>query len=83
MKSLTNLEKENTSGGIAPMMLWVGVMCVSTLISTVVNSVATLCSTNNTNNTTGSNKTASVANNTTGYLRVSPYPNRSSIMMAI
>ncbi|GHU50560.1 hypothetical protein FACS189459_4660 [Bacilli bacterium] len=62
-------------------------MCASTLISTVVNGICTLSSQAHANDSTSSgsssNSSKYVTNKSTGYLRISPYPNRSSFMMDI
>ncbi|MDR0674981.1 MAG: hypothetical protein LBF36_01800 [Mycoplasmataceae bacterium] len=85
MKLMTEQDKKKTNGGIAPMLLWVIIMGVTMAISTITHTTTSIIEAKHANSNQPYKKKsqyyASKQNN--GYIRMSAYPSRSTMMTPI
>jgi hypothetical protein len=84
MKKMSVAVKKQTNGGIGPMMLWVLIMGVIMAVDTITNIAVTAKESSNSQNggsssTKSYSSSASKRNN--GYIRMSPFPARTAVMM--
>jgi hypothetical protein len=78
MKKINEQQKKELSGGIGPMMLWVGIMGAVMVAQTVTSIISSVCDHYDQNG--GNNKTGSSAyKKNSMYMRVSPFPARSAM----
>ncbi|MDR3330374.1 MAG: hypothetical protein LBS76_03795 [Mycoplasmataceae bacterium] len=83
MKKMSQTAKKQTNGGIGPMMLWVLIMGVIMAIDTVSNIATSASEAGNSQNGSSSTKRSSysASKRSNGYVRVSPFPARTAVMM--
>ncbi|MDR2369666.1 MAG: hypothetical protein LBD63_03485 [Mycoplasmataceae bacterium] len=83
MKLMTEHDKKQTNGGIAPMFLWIIIMGVTMTISTITNTVTSIMQATHANEPEKSTKKKSrfyASKHNAGYIRMSAYPSRSTMM---
>jgi hypothetical protein len=83
MTKLNEQTKKEIHGGIGPMMLWVIIMGVIMAVQTAVDVGTTLCASGNSGSSSNNNNKSNsyTSKHGMGYMRLSPFPARSSMML--
>jgi hypothetical protein len=83
MKEIKLEDKKEINAGIGEMMAWIAIVGVSMLISGVTDMVQALNSQQESTRTHTTKTSKSSTYRKNGYLRISPFPSKTSFMMEI
>jgi hypothetical protein len=84
MKKMTEQDKKQTNGGIAPMLLWVIISGICMGINAITNTATTIASSTHSHESNQPHKKKSqyyASKHNSGYIRMSPFPSRSAVSM--